>query len=82
MPFTKKKEVLFQPEFEDIVKLEPKKNQPKLSRAERRKKQKEREQELQDVLALQQEGKIDPNEILKIASEGGEIQAVDVTKKD
>ena len=38
MPFTKKKEVLFEPVFEDLVKLEPKKNLPKLSRAERKKK--------------------------------------------
>jgi hypothetical protein len=46
MPFENKKVVEFEPKFDvDLVKLEPKKV-PKVSRAERRKRQKEREAEL------------------------------------
>ena len=33
-------------------------------------------------MALKQAGAIDPEEIMKIASEGGEIQAVEVSKLD
>ncbi len=73
MPFSQKKEVLFEPVFDDLIKLEPKKNLPKLSKAERRKRQQEREQELQNVLVLKQAGQIEAEEILKIANEGGEI---------
>lgn len=84
MTFSKKKEVEFQESFPeiDLVKLQPRKDLPKVSRAERRKRQKEREAELENVLTLKQAGKIDADEIMKVASEGGEIQAVDVSRKD
>ena len=65
----------------DMMKLEAKKV-PKVSRAERRKRQKEREEQLQNVLALKQAGAIDADELLKVASEGGEIEAAEVTQKD
>ena len=66
----------------DLIKLQPKKDLPKISKAERRKRQKEREDELQNVLALKQAGQISAEDLLKVASEGGEIQAVEPTKSD
>lgn len=65
-----------------MVKLEAKDPTTKQSKMERRRKQKEREQELNQILELQKQGTVDPEQILKIAAEGGEVQASDVTKSD
>lgn len=82
MPFENKKVVEFEPKFDvDLVKLEPKKV-PKVSRAERRKRQKEREAELNGLLLLKQSGQLDEETLLKAASEGGEIGMAEVSAKD
>ena len=50
MPFTNTRKAEFKSEFNDLVKLEAKSEQPKVSKAERRKKQREREKELSEIL--------------------------------
>ena len=67
-----------------MVKLEAKPNQPKLSRQERLQRQKEREAELTSLLTIQQtsQDKLDVEDFLKVAQEGGEIQATDITQSD
>jgi hypothetical protein len=50
LPFTNTKKAEFKSEFGDLVKLEAKSEQPKISKSERRKKQREREKELNEIL--------------------------------
>lgn len=77
---TKKKVKQFTPDFEseDMVKLAPKKTE-KVSRKERLRRQKERENELKNVLAGDN---TDVDQMVKVAQEGGEIQAKEVTTRD
>ena len=77
---TKKKVKKFTPDFEseDMVKLAPKKTE-KVSRKERLRRQKEREAELKNVLSGDS---TDVDQMVKVAQEGGEIQAKEVTQRD
>lgn len=65
-----------------MVKLEAKKDIPKMSREERRQRQQQREQELNALLAMKQTQNVDADTIMQVAQEGGEIQASEVTNQD
>jgi len=56
MPFTNTRKKEFKSEFGDLVKLEAKSEQQKVSKSERRKKQREREKELGEILEKQKAG--------------------------
>lgn len=76
LPFVKAtKTVKFEPKFDtkDMIKLEAKKDMPKLTREERKQRQQQREEELNALLALKQTNNIDPETFVKIAGDGGEI---------
>ena len=60
MPFTNTRKKEFKSEFGDLVKLEAKSEQPKVSKSERRKKQREREKELGEILEKQKAGQVEP----------------------
>lgn len=81
MPFTHTNTARFDQKFDDdgivgagdLVKLEAKPEVSKLTKIERRRKQKQREQELSQILEMQMQGTVDTEKVLKAVNEGGEI---------